>query len=305
MRIYRYAAAFAAVVFLAGCEGEDGVAGAPAADGSGAALVDPTLVGRHAPGVFDGGGAEIVAHDPVAFRDAVTVQGDAAIGRLAVTTFNGDVDDDGDYEKLYALGARSFSIWAEDGTRTYDSGADFERITAQRYPHNFNPSHDDNGAESRSDAKGPEPEGVTVGRIAGRTFAFIGLERAGGVMVYDVTNPQSARFVQYVNSRDFAKDPESDLPVVGDLGPEGLALVPAEDRPSGAPLRIVGNEVSGTTAIYRIDVIESDWGLLTLIGWLRWPRKGGQARREERGLVVPHERRAIGPLSDDSISSSS
>lgn len=196
--------------------------------------------------------------DPAAFPDAATLQGDGSIGRLAATIFDGDTDDDGDYDELYVLGGRSFSIWADDGTQMYDSGSDFERLTALRYPHTFNASHDDNEAEGRSDAKGPEPEGVTVGQIAGRTFAFIGLERIGGIMVYDVTNPQNARFVQYVNSRDFAKDPQSDLAVVGDLGPEGLAFVSAADSPSGTPLLIVGNEVSGTTAIYRIDVIESD-----------------------------------------------
>lgn len=196
--------------------------------------------------------------DPLMFPDAATLQGDAAIGRLAVTTFTGDVDSDGDYDALYALGARSFSIWSEDGTQMFDSGSDFERITAQRYPAFFNASHTDNDAESRSDAKGPEPEGVAVGELAGRTFAFIGLERIGGIMVYDVTNPQNARFVQYVNSRDFSKDPETELADVGDLGPEGLSFVSAEDSPSGEPLLLVGNEVSGTTAIYRIDLISLD-----------------------------------------------
>lgn len=32
-----------------------------------------------------------------------------------MTTFDGDIDGDGQFEKLYALGARSFSIWTEDG----------------------------------------------------------------------------------------------------------------------------------------------------------------------------------------------
>jgi hypothetical protein len=194
--------------------------------------------------------------DPVAFPNAAELQADSALGRLTVTTFDGDIDGDGQFEELYALGARSFSIWAEDGAQLFDSGSDFERITAQRFPNNFNASNSSNDPESRSDNKGPEPEGVVVGELAGRTFAFIGLERIGGIMVYDVTNPQRARFVQYVNPRDFSKDPESELALVGDLGPEGLAFISAEDSPSGAPLLVVGNEVSGTTAIYQIDVIE-------------------------------------------------
>jgi hypothetical protein len=195
--------------------------------------------------------------DAEAFPDAATLQADDAIGRLAATRFSGDADGDGDFDQLYVLGGRSFSIWAEDGVQLFDSGADLERIVAQRYPANFNASHDENDAEGRSDAKGPEPEGLTVGQIAGRTFAFIGLERISGIVVYDITNPQNARFVQYINSRDFSRTPGDD-PDAGDLGPEGLSFVAAEDSPIDAPLLIVGNEVSGTTAFYRVDVIELD-----------------------------------------------
>ena len=194
--------------------------------------------------------------DPVAFPNAAELKDAAALGRLTVTKFSGDTDGDGDFDRLFALGSRSFSIWAEDGTQLFDSGSQFEQITARRYPANFNASHDSNTLEDRSDNKGPEPEGVVIGQIGSRNFAFIGLERIGGVMVYEVTNPQSPRFVQYVNSRDFTKNPQTELPVVGDLGPEGLAFVSAADSPSGQPLLIVGNEVSGTTAIYRIDTIQ-------------------------------------------------
>jgi hypothetical protein len=40
---------------------------------------------------------------------------------------------------------------------------------------------------------GPEPEGVAIGRLGAKTFAFIGLERVGGIIVYDVTSPTSPR----------------------------------------------------------------------------------------------------------------
>ncbi len=199
--------------------------------------------------------------DPDRFPNRDALQEDEAIGRLEVTTQIGDIDNDGDFDQLYALGGRSFSIWTLDSAgkvvQVFDSGSDFERITAQRYPNNFNASNDDNSPEGRSDAKGPEPEGVTVGTLAGRTFAFIGLERIGGVMVYDVTNPQAPSFIQYVNFRDFTKDPETD-PSIGDLGPEGLTFVSAADSPNGTPLLLVGNEISGTTAIWQIDVVEID-----------------------------------------------
>ncbi|MDO3387921.1 hypothetical protein QWI17_18900 [Gilvimarinus sp. SDUM040013] len=47
----------------------------------------------------------------------------------------------------------------------------------------FNSAHDDGDQlDSRSDANGPEPEGIVLGAIGNETFAFIGLERMG-VMV--------------------------------------------------------------------------------------------------------------------------
>ena len=189
--------------------------------------------------------------DPVAFPNAAELQADPAIGRLTVTTKLGDTDGDGDFDQLYAFGSRSFSIWDSNGNLVYDSGEDFERITAAAIPDFFNASNSNNNFDNRSDDKGPEPEGVTVGTIDGRTYAFVGLERIGGVMVYDVTNPQSPEFVQYINPRDFTVDPESNLT---DSGPEGLIFINAADSPNGKPLLVVSNEVSNTTAVFEVNV---------------------------------------------------
>jgi hypothetical protein len=190
--------------------------------------------------------------DPIAFPDAEELQKDENIGRLLVTTALGDTDGDGDYDQLYSYGGRSFSIWNDQGQLVYDSGDDLERITAERYPDYFNASNSNNNFDNRSDDKGPEPEGVTTGEINGRTYAFVGLERIGGVMIYDVTDPSKASFVQYVNNRDFSA--ATDSAEAKDLGPEGLVFVSAEDSPNGKPLLIVANEVSGTTTFYEIDV---------------------------------------------------
>lgn len=195
-----------------------------------------------------------VVLDPEIFPDAATLKDSTVLGRLTITPYGAKKNEAGELQEILILGGRSFSIWSESGERTYDSGSDFERITAQRNPLFFNASNDNNDLEDRSDNKGPEPEGVALGKIGGRTFAFIGLERIGGIMVYDISNPQSGRFVQYINTRDFSK--EIDDPSAGDIGPEGLAFIPADKSPSGAPLLAVGNEVSGTTAIFKIDVIE-------------------------------------------------
>lgn len=197
--------------------------------------------------------------DPDAFPNAAELQKDANLGRLLTTTANGDTDGDGDFDEIYSFGARSFSIWNAAGERVYDSGSDFETITAARLPDVFNSNNDANRSfDSRSDDKGPEPEGVALGEIKGRTYAFIGLERIGGIMVYDVTNPYQVRFVDYVNNRNFNVDaqlPDGSVnPAVGDLGPEGLTFVAAHASPNGKPLLIVGNEVSGTTTVFQINL---------------------------------------------------
>src|SRR5678815_1805137 len=119
--------------------------------------------------------------------------------RLNVTTKLGDTDGDGDYDQLYSFGARSFSVWTSGGTLVSDSGDELERITAAAYPQNFNATNTGNTFDNRSDDKGPEPEGIALGTIDGRPYAFITLERIGGVMVYDVSDPAAPVFVQYLN----------------------------------------------------------------------------------------------------------
>ncbi len=176
----------------------------------------------------------------------------ANMGRLTVTTATGLREDGSCYEDIYAFGSRSFSIWDDSLRQVFDSGSDFERITAAALPEHFNASNDNNDFDNRSDNKGPEPEGVAVAKLWGRHYAFIGLERVGGVMVYDITVPRSASFVQYINRRDFGFEPGE--PEAGDLGAEGLIVIEASRSPiPGVPLLVVANEVSGTTSLFRID----------------------------------------------------
>ena len=149
----------------------------------------------------------------------------------------------------YLFGGRSFSVLrvTENGLEeVYDSGSAFEAITAKHFPDFFNCSNDNIGLEDRSGKKGPEPEGTAVGAVNGRTYAFIALERVGGVMIYDVTDPAKASFVNYINSREFAAD------IQGDVSPEGLCFVPAAASRTGKPLLLAACEVSGTLAVYEL-----------------------------------------------------
>ncbi|MBJ8441929.1 choice-of-anchor I family protein [Acinetobacter junii] len=155
------------------------------------------------------------------------------------------------YDKLYAYGARSFSIWNTQGQLVWDSGSEFEKKVAELFPNYFNTDHEAVSLDDRSDNKGPEPEGITLGTIGAKTFAFIGLERMSGVMVYDITTPMQPKFVEYFTTRNFV---ETDSAKQGDLGPEGLIFIAAKDSPNGKPLLVVGNEVSGSTAIYQVNV---------------------------------------------------
>ncbi len=184
--------------------------------------------------------------------------GAAELGRLNVTIANGFDEDARCYSELYAFGGRSFSIWTTDGEQVFDSGDAFEEITHAANADFFNSNHTASDLEGRSDDKGPEPENLTIGTLSGRTYAFVGFERVGGVAVFDITDPASSTFVTYVNNRDFsvsvedADDPESVLSGAGDLGPEGLAFIPAASSATGAPLLAVANEVSGTTTLFAI-----------------------------------------------------
>ena len=155
------------------------------------------------------------------------------------------------YDKLYAYGARSFSIWNTQGQLVWDSGSEFENKISELFPNYFNTDHEAVSLDDRSDNKGPEPEGITLGTIGAKTFAFIGLERMSGVMVYDITTPMRPKFIEYFTTRNFV---ETDSAKQGDLGPEGLIFIAAKDSPNGKPLLVVGNEVSGSTAIYQVNV---------------------------------------------------
>lgn len=187
--------------------------------------------------------------DPVAFPFATQMKQNTFMGRINVTNRMGDTDNDGDFDQLYMYGARSFSIWnGTSGAQVYDSNDQLERITSTHpvYSPLFNMS---NGmgtgtAKNRSDDKGPEAEGSAVASINGDHFAFIALERIGGVMMYNITNPSMPAYTGYYNHRTITGGP--------DRGAEGIIFIPDSLSPNGSPLVIVANEVSSTLSVFQV-----------------------------------------------------
>lgn len=162
--------------------------------------------------------------------------------------------------KNVILGGRSFTIFEvtqNELTEIYDSGNDFEAISAEKIADYFNVSNDDIEKDSRSPKKGPEPESVVVGEVNGKTYAFVALERIGGIMIYDITVPSNAAFVNYINSRDFSAE------IQGDVSPEGLSFI---TNTSGETMLIAACEVSGTLAAYNLTAKPADAPIYTVGG---------------------------------------
>ncbi len=170
--------------------------------------------------------------DSVQFPNAKELQKDTELGRLKVHTKAGDIDNDGDFDALYIFGTRSYSIWDTKGKLVYDSGNDVAKRT-QVNPKAFNQN------DTRSDDKGSEPEALATLKLKNKTLLFIGLERASGVLMYDISNPTQPIFLEWINHK-------------GDISPEGLFVIPASESPTNENILVVSNEISGTISLFEV-----------------------------------------------------
>lgn len=178
--------------------------------------------------------------DPTAFPAAVKT--DAKLGRLTVTKSMGDTDSDGDYDKLYAFGGRGVSLLNSSGSLTWDSGDKVEQYVKANDAANWNADLATGNLDTRSDNKGPELEGITTGKAFGRMYAFGGAERQGGIFAFDLrATPGQAKIAGYVNTRATT------------TSPEGILFISAHSSPTGQPLVVTTNEVSGNVGIYSVD----------------------------------------------------
>jgi 2',3'-cyclic-nucleotide 2'-phosphodiesterase (5'-nucleotidase family)/DNA-binding beta-propeller fold protein YncE len=172
--------------------------------------------------------------DNTAFPDEATLKANADLGRLTVSNapgLRGDTDNDGDIDQILAYGGRSFSILDAAGRIVFDSADLIERIVAQQFPAQFD--------DSRSDNKGPEPEGIEIATIAGRTYAMVGLERSHLTLTFDVTDPANVTYTGAAQR-------------TGDLNPEGQLFISAADSPTGQALLVTSNEVSNNISVFGI-----------------------------------------------------
>jgi hypothetical protein len=204
---------------------------------------------RDWPGFTDEARVNALTLDATAFPPSTDWKNNDNLGRLTVSRTDGQAAD-GEYESLSAYGARSATIWdASRGTVVWDSGDRFEQRVALQAPAFFNSDGDaPSSFDTRSDNKGPEPEGVDVGRVNGRDYAFVGLERSGGFMVVDVTRPSAPSVVRWVNDGTPSAGPGQ---VAGtDRGPEVVSFVARGDGPTRDALVVVANEISGTVRIF-------------------------------------------------------
>lgn len=170
--------------------------------------------------------------DSIQFPNAKELQQDAELGRLKVHTKAGDIDNDGDFDTLYIFGTRSYSIWNTKGKLVYDSGNDIAKRT-QINPKAFNQN------DTRSDDKGSEPEALATLKLKNKTLLFVGLERASGILLYDISNPTQPIFLEWINHK-------------GDISPEGLFVIPASESPTGENILVVSNEISGTISLFEV-----------------------------------------------------
>jgi 2',3'-cyclic-nucleotide 2'-phosphodiesterase/3'-nucleotidase/5'-nucleotidase len=179
--------------------------------------------------------------------------GNDQLGRLEISRAAGDNDGDGDLDEFVTFGTRSFSIWkrGDEGLElVFDSGNDFEQTISQVAPQLFNTESDaQSPTDVRSVSRGPEPENIVVFELGGRRLAAIGLERTGGVMLYDVSRPREARFLSNI---------QPDEAESRDLAPEGLLFIAAERNPTRKSLLVLCNEGSGTMTAYALELNDSN-----------------------------------------------
>jgi len=189
--------------------------------------------------------------------------------------------NDGSPGGSYAIGGRSFTIWSWSGgssttlTQVFDSG-DAMEVESSKVNHGlcdgcddaankdrckaecpFNSDEAPPKLDDRSDAKGPEPECVTVGEMLdGTLLAFVGLERTGGIITYDISTPADSKFQDLLNVRNWMVTGSESADMIKHAlndGPESLVFISALDSPIGVELLLAVTPLAGRLTVYMIE----------------------------------------------------
>jgi len=103
--------------------------------------------------------------------------------RLNLLNDTGDITGDGLIDKAFSIGSRSLRIYDDKGNVVFDSSDALENLANSLgyFTTTYN----------RDDDKGTEPEMVEIATVAGRTYAFVALERTptSVAAVFDVSDP--------------------------------------------------------------------------------------------------------------------
>jgi MYXO-CTERM domain-containing protein len=188
------------------------------------------------------------------------VRDNSVLGRLNVSRLDGDTNADGKIDTPTMIGTRSFSIWnADTGALVWDSGS-LESVLLGLEPAMHNNNQNSFGTapntDSRSDDKGPEPEALTVGQFGSDMLAFVGLERQGGTLVYNINDPNNPSYVGYISAGENYAN--------GLVGPESMVFISAADSPTGTAMLVTGYEITNGIGVYSVP--EPSRAMLGLLG---------------------------------------
>lgn len=215
---------------------------------------------------------------------------DAVLGRLRVVKDLADPDNDTLINEVIIPGTRSFSIWnADTGALVGDTGS-FEPLLLSLYPalHNMNGESSSNGTttfDGRSPDKGPEPEALAHAKIGANDYVFVGMERQGAILIFNVNDPADPAFVTSINNL-----------TDGLAAPESISVVSAADSPTGNPLLLIGYEVGGKIGVYSLTnsaPVITTRSKITVTGKTRKVTLKGRASANT-GLVTIDEKPARG-----------
>lgn len=141
-------------------------------------------------------------------------------GNYLITANEGDTEHDAFGDDAWS-GGRGWSIFDLQGNVVYDNkNVEFLALQYGLYP------------DDRSENRGVEIEGVSVGTYGGRPVAFVGSERGSFLAAYDISNVQAPRLIGLMPTGE---------------SPEGLLPIPSRN------LVLTANEGDGTVDLYQFN----------------------------------------------------